>query len=174
MMPSPLSTICPLDSQIYCCLPRRATGSASAARRRSPAWIPESSNRLWPGLKRSDIARTTRGGSTTGTHEWREHPSRGSRPPPLAIPHPTDVLFSVARPHVPRVVADPGDPYRENLLSSSSDRLSEFAAAERHFLMRYRRGSDIEDLKRSERLAELRRHPDLVIVDLDPTEAEDM
>jgi len=71
-------------------------------------------------------------------------------------------------------VADPDGPYREGLLSSSPDRLSEFAAAERHFLMRHRRGSGIEDLKRSMRLAELRRHPDLVIVDLGPAEAEDM
>jgi len=92
----------------------------------------------------------------------------------LTIADHADVLFSVTRPHVPRVVADPNDPYREDLISSPPDRLSELAAAERHFLMRHRRGGDIEDLKRSTRLAELRRHPDLVIVDLDPTEAKDM
>jgi hypothetical protein len=75
---------------------------------------------------------------------------------------------------VPRQVADPFDPTGDALLKRAWDSVSELAGAEHYYLTSSRRNSSIDDLGRASRLASLRQHPDLRVIDLTEDEQEDM
>jgi hypothetical protein len=84
----------------------------------------------------------------------------------LALEGRADILFAVTGLTVPRRVADPTESSGADLLLRDWDSLSELAAAEHHFLTRSRRTGSMEDLARSCRLAGVRMHPDLQVIDL--------
>lgn len=86
----------------------------------------------------------------------------------------TDLLFAVTGVTVPRIVADTTDPVGDDLLTVQVHSLSELAAAEQHFRHKHRQKRDAADYDRATRLADLRRHPDLRVVDLDDDEIDDM
>lgn len=92
----------------------------------------------------------------------------------LALVGRADLLFAVTGLTVPRQVADPADPTGEDILLRQWESLSELAAAEQHFLSLSRRTGNIEDLDRSRRLAAVRTHPDLQVVDLTEEERDNM
>jgi len=84
------------------------------------------------------------------------------------------LLVSVTGLLVAREVADPSDPSGRGLLAADPDELSEIAASERHFRLRYGRHRDRADRDRAVALATLRSDPDLQVVDLTVEEQEDM
>lgn len=92
---------------------------------------------------------------------------------PATVGH-SDLLFEVTGLTVPRVVADPSDPIGDDLLDVDVGGLSELAAAEQYFRhrLRYRQSADPADYDRAVRLANLRQHPDLRVIDLDSDEAD--
>ena len=92
----------------------------------------------------------------------------------LALARRADLMMAVTGLTVPRHVADPTEPTGTDILLQPWDSLSELAAAEHHFLTRSRRTGSMEDLDRSRRLAEIRMHPDLRVIDLIEQEQEDM
>ena len=74
---------------------------------------------------------------------------------------------------MPRIVADPSEPFGNDLLLTNPDALSEISGAEWHFLRKFRRHSDLADFVRAERLAAARKHPELIVVDLTDVERDD-
>jgi len=91
----------------------------------------------------------------------------------LALAGALDVLVAVTGLRVPRIVANPLEPYGEDLLITDPDALSEVSSAEWHFLRKFRQKNDLADFERAERLAAVRKHRQLVVVDLDESEHDD-
>jgi hypothetical protein len=91
----------------------------------------------------------------------------------LALVGALDVLIAVTGLRVPRIVADPSEPSGEDLLIKDSAGLSEISSAEWHFLWNFRHYNDFADFTGAERLAAVRRNPNLIVVDLTDVECDD-
>jgi hypothetical protein len=82
----------------------------------------------------------------------------------LALAGALDVLIAVTGLRLPRIVADPSEPTGDDLLIKDPDALSEICASEWHFLWKFRRHNDLADLVHAERLAGVRKRPELIVV----------
>lgn len=91
----------------------------------------------------------------------------------LALADALDVLVAVTGLRLPQIVADPSEPTGNDLLIKDPDALSEISAAEWHFLWKFRRHNDLADLVHAERLAAVRKRPELIVVDLTDAEHDD-
>jgi uncharacterized protein with PIN domain len=91
----------------------------------------------------------------------------------LSVVDKAHILVSVTGLLAPRVVVDPSDPSGDALLARRPSTISELAAAEQHFLARYRRCRRLDDLTISERLRKLRADPDVRVLDLTDDEMAD-
>lgn len=106
--------------------------------------------------------------STSPTVVWD-----ATAPRHLALAGALDVLIAVTGLRAPRIVADPSEPTGDDLLITDPDALSEIASAEWHFLWKFRRHNDLADFVRADRLAAMRSHPNLIVVDLTGVERDD-
>ncbi len=91
----------------------------------------------------------------------------------LSVAGRMDVLVGPLGLHVPRDVANPADPFEEELLSGPRHTLSEIAHAEARFRARHRDSPSRDDFEAAEQLAAFRRSPDLRVIDLDDSERDD-
>ena len=91
----------------------------------------------------------------------------------LSVVDQAHILVSVTGLLTPRVVANPSDPSGDALLAMRPSSVSELAAAEQHFLARYRTCHRLEDFTISERLRKLRTDPDARVLDLTEDETAD-
>lgn len=75
---------------------------------------------------------------------------------------------------VPRQVVDPDDPAGDVLVEIDPQDLSELARAERHYYVEYEHTGDGGDWTRAHALEQLRRHPEMRVVDPTGDELDDM